>query len=245
MKKSQYFITLIFCFLAVSKVTIATDSYYMTLMSYEPSEGVRRPTKDGVFTHTFATFARAQDKKVLEIKTISWGPCQPNKIRVFPPVDLLLGCNKNLRQSLDKLSGFARPMRAVAWGPIQISAELYELAVTQYSQLRQLSDFQKGIVTESAYEYAGVDWTERRRGLAKNCHHMVQDILQSTQGLVNPKDTSYGISAGKITLNLFRDYFITSSSEQIDRHSWVWDQIKVIELGNKNYPVLKFFEVLR
>ncbi|MCI0638424.1 MAG: hypothetical protein L0Y72_29570 [Gemmataceae bacterium] len=99
----------------------AEDSHYLVMFAAQGPDAKPR------FTHTFATFVKMSDSNgtsEVVAKTISWMPASG----VIVPAKLLPepGANFTLERSLEWAANLK--LAVIAWGPIPIQQELFELA---------------------------------------------------------------------------------------------------------------------
>ena len=185
----------------------ADDSYYMIVYS------AHRTPNDPRFTHTFATFVKAngegtdKTKDKIEQHTISW--IAKTKEIVVARARPEPGVNLSLKQSLDLAASVDE--KVSMWGPFEIKKELYERALKQIDRLES-----------NKVAYKAID-RRFRPETATNCIHAVSD-LDADNGFLEV-GTATGDEASRAVAHHLSRWIIQPKKT----HSWVSKQLDLGE----------------
>lgn len=140
----------------------ADESYYLVMFASAREDIFRVPA------HSFATFVKAVDGRVVEVHTISWLPCNPQVGTAFhlhPEPGKNLDLQATFHYVLDQ------EQKITAWGPYLIKPDLYARAVAQQNRLET-----------GQVRYKAID-TGYRREAVSNCIHAISDLAEESARL--------------------------------------------------------------
>lgn len=145
------------------------DDYHVIVFSYNNSKGRIKPTQ----THTFATWIRSNNKRIVDQVDISWRPVQRNFHAV---VESVPGCHKCLSETLNDCNG----MTYKYW-ILRTNLSFFEAAKKQHDSLTL---------------YKMLDGKVRPK--AVNCIHACSDVA----GYIKT-GTTCGIPAGQMIVDFY------------------------------------------
>ena len=185
--------------LVVACAACADERYFVTLYASQ------RSNREPQLTHSFALFSRAEVDSgsseeggaLHETFTISWMPAS-GVIRLLAPPET--GKNFTLAETLEWASRHG--LRTTAWGPFEVSKEVYDRAWEQKNRLES-----------GAVRYKALD-RRFRGGGAVNCIHAVSDVIP---GVLLSTGSAAGEAATALILRHYRPHLI--EPEQV--HRWV------------------------
>ncbi|MCI0376869.1 MAG: hypothetical protein L0215_04635 [Gemmataceae bacterium] len=184
--RQQLSILLSLTVIALQSVMLrAEDNHYLVMFAAQGPDAKPR------FTHTFAAFVKVSDnegKKDIVAKTISWMPASgvivPAKLRPEP------GANFSLERSLEWAADLK--LAVIAWGPIPVQQELFDLAE------RRIALLESGKV--------GYKMVDLGNGAGLNCIHAVSGLVP---GEALATGTARGEQASLLVLQHFRRWFLS------------------------------------